>query len=774
MKDLLNRNATKLFGRLGYSDARASEAKREAWWWLQARIGAARRGTRVVSGRSVIWPAPGVAELALREVPLAGRGEITVELLASAVSPGTERAGYLRLPNTRISYPYLPGYCGAGVVYGRGHDVTEFDVGELVALTGTPHSSVVTVPAHKAVLVPGGVPAGVAATAYLGAIALHGVEVASIERGSRALVLGAGMIGLLAARIADARGADVVVVSRSRREPLESGGGRIRHLLVDEARAAERFPVVVEATGDPDAITTALELADDAGRVVVLGSPRGLTTALPVALLQARGLELVGAHIGTLGAREGVPHEQALRDRMRAFLELAAAGLAVDDLVEPVDPREPALFYRSLLRPGSAPGAYFDWQLVPAAERIGRAAFVKPPPVRAKDVDPVPTSARRRSAGRRAAEPSPSTETTRFGLVGCGDIGSINADAIGREPSTRLVACYDPLTGLAEDVAARHGAEVARSVDELVERSDVDVVFVCVPHSLHAPLALQAIAGGRHVVVEKPLAVDMQSALEIVEAADRAGVVLSTCFPHRHEASVEHARRLLEEGVLGPVSGVFVSYFADKADTYWRGGYSGRAYSGWRLSREQAGGGTLIMNLCHYVDLVRYVSGVEAEYVHAVAGSIEPEAEVEDTISVALRYADGAVGSFFGTAVSRGLRNLSDVRIWGAEGSVILEPSPQVFTYHSSSVRKTSRWVPLEDGGVDIRRRYLQQLVQHLRTGTSSIALGRDGLAVQAIVEAAYRSAERRVAVDVQSLSTPTQTSPGTSIETVPGTAVER
>src|ERR671929_1858231 len=98
LKEFVNRQATAGFAKLGHSPTMARDAKREGWWWFQARSQALQRRAPLLSGQAVVWTAPGRAELVRVEVPRAGEQEVTVEVLASAVSSGTERAQYLRLP----------------------------------------------------------------------------------------------------------------------------------------------------------------------------------------------------------------------------------------------------------------------------------------------------------------------------------------------------------------------------------------------------------------------------------------------------------------------------------------------------------------------------------------------------------------------------------------------------------------------------------------------------------------------------------------------------
>jgi hypothetical protein len=147
LKRFLNEQAGIRLGQLGYTDPMVRDAKREAWWWLQSRVEAARRRTGLLGGWAVVWTESGKAELVPVEVPKPAPGEITVEVLSSIVSAGTERAQYLRLPNAQISYPHRPGYSAAGRVVAVGAGVAGLREGDLVAARGASHASVATLPA---------------------------------------------------------------------------------------------------------------------------------------------------------------------------------------------------------------------------------------------------------------------------------------------------------------------------------------------------------------------------------------------------------------------------------------------------------------------------------------------------------------------------------------------------------------------------------------------------------------------------------------------------
>jgi predicted dehydrogenase len=331
----------------------------------------------------------------------------------------------------------------------------------------------------------------------------------------------------------------------------------------------------------------------------------------------------------------------------------------------------------------------------------------------------------------------------RIGLLGCGDVAVENAAAIGVAPNVELIACYDPLLELADDLARANGCEVAPTSDALLERGDIDAVLLAVPHHLHVPLGVAAAAAGKHVIVEKPMANDLAGARELAHAADGGGVVLSVCFPQRFQPDVVIARKLIADGALGEPAGVLLNFCMDKPPSYWVGGFSGRAHSSWRSSRELAGGGVLIMNLCHYVELVRHLTGAEAELVTARVHAMEHTAEVEDAVSVSVRYADGALGSFFGTAALRGSDPRTELRLWGHDGQITVEPESRVYTLRAVDGLLTGRWqsfgaLPVVNG----RAVYFSRLATALDRGEAPDVTAEDGLAVQAFIEAAYRSSE--------------------------------
>jgi 2-desacetyl-2-hydroxyethyl bacteriochlorophyllide A dehydrogenase len=717
-------------------------------WWVEARAAAARRRSGLAIGSTVVATAPGRVELVPIEIALAGVGELTVELDATVVSPGTERAQYLRLPSAQLDFPYRPGYSGAGRVVAVGRKVGNFKLGDTVAVPRVSHSSLLTVSAASAYHVPVGVPLEDAAFVYLAMISGYGVRRALLEPGAPLGIVGAGPIGSLAHRLAALAGAGpttVIAASRTRERVAQVSGAE-RFLIANDAEeiGALELPVVIEATGAPAAFATAVAAAAAGGRIVLLGSTRG-ESEFSLLDVRRKQLEIVGAHISALAVEAKSHGGDPFGELAETFLSALAAGeIQVGDLAEVVaDPREAGALYRRLATDPAVVGARFDWTLLPDEDRRRRVRFVARPDLRPQgldpDVHPLPPPATGTSVGVPAQR---TTSRLRIGLLGCGEIGAQNARAIAGARNAELVACFDPAFQLAEDVADRFGGVTCRSADELVA-GELDAVLIATPHHLHVSQAVQAIESGLHVMVEKPLARNAHEANEMVEAARNHGVLLSVCFPFRYEAHAVAARGLIQAGALGETTGAVINYASDKPPSYWLGGYSNRSSMPWRASRALAGGGVLIMNLCHYLDLVRHVAGLEAETVTAVVDESADDDRVEETVAVAIRYENGAVGSMFGCSALRGAA-FSELRIWGEAGQVLLEPRPRLYTLRALDGVTAGRWHELpEPGPENVRTTYVERFAEAVQAGSGPDVPAEDGLVVQALMDAMYESARR-------------------------------
>ena len=332
----------------------------------------------------------------------------------------------------------------------------------------------------------------------------------------------------------------------------------------------------------------------------------------------------------------------------------------------------------------------------------------------------------------------------RFGMIGAGEIAyKSTAKAIRNSDRTEMVVAMDVVEEVARSFAAEYDTEWTTSLEEVLERDDVDAVVISTPHNLHAPQTIQAAEAGKHVMVEKPIACTLEQADAMIDACKKASVVLMVRLVSRYMPAARRAKELIEAGAIGDVIALTFTAAGDKADSYWTGGFTGRVQTTWRKSKEESGGGILIMNLVHDIDRLRYITGLEATRVYAEYDTFCTDVEVEDFISVTLRYDNGAVGNILGSSCARGGRG-SPNRIYGTHGQIIFEGrgSLQVYTTREVPGLESGEWTDLElesmDGGVLAMDRFAAAVLD----GEPVDIPGEEGRKTLEVIVAAYESCE--------------------------------
>lgn len=250
----------------------------------------------------------------------------------------------------------------------------------------------------------------------------------------------------------------------------------------------------------------------------------------------------------------------------------------------------------------------------------------------------------------------------RFGIVGCGAIFKTHAEALKNIPQAKLAAVYDRVFDKSYAAAELHGAYQANSLPDLFDHSDA--VIVCTPSGVHAEIGIQAAQAGKHVVVEKPIDTTLAKAQALVEACERAGVKLTTISQHRFSTAIQKTRTAAQSGELGHL-------LAGDAYIKW---YRTQAYydSGeWRGTWEMDGGGCLINQGVHMIDMIQWIMG-GVKSVQAQVRTSAHQIEVEDIAQALVEYRNGAIGIIYGsTSFYPGLAERLEVH--GKHGSVILE-----------------------------------------------------------------------------------------------------
>jgi Predicted dehydrogenases and related proteins len=229
----------------------------------------------------------------------------------------------------------------------------------------------------------------------------------------------------------------------------------------------------------------------------------------------------------------------------------------------------------------------------------------------------------------------------KYGIIGCGMIAGWHARASYQIEGLKLVGAADEYANAVIAFAREHGIKAFESVDELLSDKDIDVVSICTPSGLHAQLAVKAANSGKHILIEKPMAITIKECDEILEACDRNNVKMAVISQLRFSSAVSELKSAVDNGLLGRlVTGdIYMKYYRSQ-EYYDKGGWRGT----WRMD----GGGALMNQGIHGVDLLQYIMGpVKSVFAHT--RTLVREIEVEDTATAVLEFSNGALGIIQGT-----------------------------------------------------------------------------------------------------------------------------
>jgi len=272
----------------------------------------------------VVVTEPGHVELESCDLPAPGSGQVVIQTQMTLISPGTERAFFLKLPNANLPYPLYPGYSNIGTVIRTGKDVESHWMGRRVASSGS-HAAHVLMAAEDCHMLPDDLSSENAVFFNLIAIAMQATHKARIELGESVIVIGAGLIGLFAMQLARLSGGLPVTIIDLDEKRLELA----KSLGADDIHTPETFDgqadVVIEATGAPAAIQNALTWAAQRGRVLLLGSARGDTDGINFYRdVHRKGVTIIGAHEINRPSVDNSPGFWRQYDEQRIALELLA------------------------------------------------------------------------------------------------------------------------------------------------------------------------------------------------------------------------------------------------------------------------------------------------------------------------------------------------------------------------------------------------------------------------------------------------------------------
>ena len=607
----------------------------------------------------------GVMELADVPCPRPGRGQVLIRSRASLISAGTERmlvefsqASLLQkarqqpdkvrqvldkirtdglLPTLeavfrKLDEPLPLGYCNAGVVLEVGPGVTDLSPGDRVVSNGN-HAEVVCVPRNLCAKVPDNVPDEEAAFTVLAGVALQGVRLAQPTFGERFVVFGMGLLGLLTVQLLRANGCEVLAVD------LDAG----------RLALAERFgarAVNVAAGGDPIAAAEAWTAGAGADGVIVTASAKSVDIMHQAATAcRKRGRIVLVGVVGLALRRDDFykkeltfqvscsygpgrydeKYEQAGQDYPVGYVRwterrnfeavlgaMASGALRVKDIVTHRFPFDDALkAYERVQNDRAALGVVLEY-----------------PP----EADLAQTVAVAASARQAKAPAAGAGGRVTVGVIGAGGFArGVLLPALAKA-GARLAWVADLNGAAAQQSGAKFGAAQATSdYRRVLDDPAVQAVVVLVGHHLHARFVCEALAAGKHVFVEKPLAMNEEELAQVTRAAAAApGRLLMLGFNRRFSAHIAKMRGLLAGRSEPLCMSMTVNGGAIPAD-HW-------------TQDPERGGGRIVGEGCHFIDLLAHLAGARVEAVSAMMVG-EGSAVRDDKTAILLRLADGSVGT---------------------------------------------------------------------------------------------------------------------------------
>lgn len=275
------------------------------------------------------------------------------------------------------------------------------------------------------------------------------------------------------------------------------------------------------------------------------------------------------------------------------------------------------------------------------------------------------------------AHPPARTRPLRFAVVGAGVIGQHHAKVISELEEAELTVAVDAVEETAEKLAATYGADPVVRLEDALARDDVDAVAICTPSGIHAEQGAVALEAGKHVIVEKPVDVSLEAALRLADAETRSPGLATVISQHRFDPSSVAVHEAVEAGRLGVVTSGVASV------SWWRG----QAYydsGGWRGTWRLDGGGSLMNQSIHTLDLLVWVLGRPVEVSAYTACLAHHDIEVEDTTVATVRFESGALGVVHATtAAYPGLT--ARLQVHGSMGSAVIDDDELTY-FHAQSL----------------------------------------------------------------------------------------
>jgi UDP-N-acetyl-2-amino-2-deoxyglucuronate dehydrogenase len=344
----------------------------------------------------------------------------------------------------------------------------------------------------------------------------------------------------------------------------------------------------------------------------------------------------------------------------------------------------------------------------------------------------------------------------RFAIIGAGNIAPLHARSIAEIDGACLVAVTDIVGAKARKLADEYGARAFTDLTDMLNTCDLDAVCLCVPSGARCEIAEVCSRAGKHVLSEKPLEVTTERCDRIINAADQANVILGCVFQNRFTDSAQAVRAAFDAGRFGrPLLG--------NAYVKWNRSQEYYDKDAWRGTWELDGGGVLMNQGIHYIDILLWIMGPVRRVAAKTRTMAHDNLEVEDLACATLEFENGALGTIEGsTGIWRG--HPSRVEIHGTLGTAVIEDGKLVEWSFSEELPEDQKILdslgkettigsaagdPIAGLNYDGHRRQIEDFVSAIQTGKKPLVEGREARIPVGIIQAIYRAARTGEQVDI-------------------------
>jgi len=332
----------------------------------------------------------------------------------------------------------------------------------------------------------------------------------------------------------------------------------------------------------------------------------------------------------------------------------------------------------------------------------------------------------------------------KIAVIGCGSIAKHrHLPEYAANKHVEITAVCDIVGERAEEAAAKYEAKAYTDYQEMLKQDDIDAVSVCLPNYLHAPVSVDALNAGKHVLCEKPMATSAEEADQMIEAARRNGKKLMIGHNQRFVTSHQKARELIASGAIGKVYSF--------RTTFGHGGPEGWSADGkdsWFFKKDEAFIGAMGDLGVHKADLVRYLLQDEFVEVGAfVETSAKENADVDDNATLILKSEKGTIGTLAASWAYTAKEDNSTI-IYGEKATLRLEDDPTyslVVQYtNGETVKYELGAIQSNDEGGQTTTHVIDHFIDSIQNDTTPLIDGEEGKKSLAIILAALESVETK------------------------------